>query len=400
MCTQANPCSLDDAVEHSSVQNGDEIIVMAGTYDDLTGDTLSIDNQINLHGAAGGPRPVIRENGIPDTLFAFEVSNTTIADLEIENTGTSGSAMAVLGVANVVIERVVATAADNAAFGCGVHSVLIRDSVCRNTHTSAPAPAAGVSTGISNTVALRNVTVVSPQNAIDVRASGSGVNVTWDLKNVIARGGTNDVVASQGTGATVAVNLAYSNYMNESPSGGATITPSTAPTNQEAAPVFVNAAGGNFHQQPSSPTIDFGGPDMLGATDFDGEPRTLDGNCDGTVLPDIGADEFNANCPAPPPEPEPQPESDTAAPDTTITKGPKDKTKKKTATFEFTGTDARAVASFQCKLDAAAFAPCTSPHTVKVKKGKHTFQVRAIDQAGNIGSPATDTWKRKKNRKR
>jgi hypothetical protein len=92
--------------------------------------------------------------------------------------------------------------------------------------------------------------------------------------------------------------------------------------------------------------------------------------------------------------------SDTNAPQTTITKGPKDKTRKKTATFEFTGTDARAVASFQCKLDAGAFAPCVSPHTVKVKKGKHTFQVQAIDEAGNVGSPATDTWKRKKKKRK
>jgi hypothetical protein len=35
-----------------------------------------------------------------------------------------------------------------------------------------------------------------------------------------------------------------------------------------------------------------------------------------------------------------------------------------------------------------------------VKKGKHTFQVQAIDQAGNLSSPATDTWKRKKKRKK
>jgi hypothetical protein len=60
----------------------------------------------------------------------------------------------------------------------------------------------------------------------------------------------------------------------------------------------------------------------------------------------------------------------------------------------------RQVSGFQCKLDAGAFVPCTSPYTVRVKKGKHTFQVQAIDQAGNVGSPATDTWKRKKKRKR
>jgi hypothetical protein len=98
---------------------------------------------------------------------------------------------------------------------------------------------------------------------------------------------------------------------------------------------------------------------------------------------------------AAPPEP-----GDSTSPSAQITKGPKDKTKKKTATFEFGGTDARAIASFQCKLDAGAFAACTSPHTVKVKKGKHTFQVQAIDLAGNVGSPATDDWKVKKKDKK
>jgi hypothetical protein len=90
---------------------------------------------------------------------------------------------------------------------------------------------------------------------------------------------------------------------------------------------------------------------------------------------------------------------DDAAPGTTITKGPKDKTRKKTATFEFTGADIRAVAGFQCRLDGEAFRACSSPTTYKVKKGKHSFAVQAIDQAGNVSAPATDTWKRKKRRK-
>jgi hypothetical protein len=98
--------------------------------------------------------------------------------------------------------------------------------------------------------------------------------------------------------------------------------------------------------------------------------------------------------------PEAAPPADAAAPHATITKGPKNKTKKKTATFEFTGTDTRAIASFECRLDGAQFATCISPHTVRVKKGKHTFHVRAIDQAGNVGSPATDDWKVKKKKKK
>jgi hypothetical protein len=90
---------------------------------------------------------------------------------------------------------------------------------------------------------------------------------------------------------------------------------------------------------------------------------------------------------------------DRIAPSAAITKRPKDKTKKKIATFEFSGTDSRALASFQCSVDGGAFVPCTSPHTVKVKKGKHSFQVRAIDQAGNVGSPSTDDWKVKKKKR-
>jgi hypothetical protein len=115
--------------------------------------------------------------------------------------------------------------------------------------------------------------------------------------------------------------------------------------------------------------------------------------------PDLSYFVYVTEPPAPPP-PEPEPQAgDSSAPNATITKAPKDKTKKKTATFEFTGTDTRAVASFQCSLDGAAFAPCTSPHTVNVKKGEHTFQVRAIDEAGNVGPPASDSWKRKKKKK-
>ena len=93
---------------------------------------------------------------------------------------------------------------------------------------------------------------------------------------------------------------------------------------------------------------------------------------------------------------------DCAPPQTTISAGPKDRSRKKTATFEFTGIDARAVAGFECSLDGKPFTACSSPHTVKVKRGRHSFAVRAVDQVGNADDvPATDTWKvRKKKRKK
>jgi Ca2+-binding RTX toxin-like protein len=90
---------------------------------------------------------------------------------------------------------------------------------------------------------------------------------------------------------------------------------------------------------------------------------------------------------------------DTDPPDTVITKGPRKKTRKKKVTFEFSADEAGS--SFECALDGAAFSPCQSPMTVRAKKkGKHSFQVRATDEAGNADeTPAEHTWKRKKRKK-
>ena len=76
--------------------------------------------------------------------------------------------------------------------------------------------------------------------------------------------------------------------------------------------------------------------------------------------------------------------------------------KSKSATFAFTGSDARAVASFQCKLDSGSFETCTSPKTYsKLKKGKHAFEVRAVDAAGNVDpTPASRSWTVKKKKKK
>jgi len=95
-------------------------------------------------------------------------------------------------------------------------------------------------------------------------------------------------------------------------------------------------------------------------------------------------------CPPPP---------DTTPPDTTFNDRPDDKTKKRTAHFEFSSSEPGS--SFQCKLDDGEFATCSSPDEVKVGKGKHTFAVRAIDAAGNVDpTPATDDWTVKKRKKK
>jgi hypothetical protein len=83
---------------------------------------------------------------------------------------------------------------------------------------------------------------------------------------------------------------------------------------------------------------------------------------------------------------------DIAPPETTITKGPANKTAKRKVKFLFTASEPGS--TFQCKIDKAPFAPCASPAKFKVRAGKHTFQVAATDAAGNTDqTPAKDKFK-------
>jgi len=71
------------------------------------------------------------------------------------------------------------------------------------------------------------------------------------------------------------------------------------------------------------------------------------------------------------------------------------KTKKKKVKVKFSFSSDVAGATFKCKLDKAAFEPCTSPKTYKVKLGKHTFSVEAVSGATDQ-TPATFSFKVKK----
>ena len=84
-------------------------------------------------------------------------------------------------------------------------------------------------------------------------------------------------------------------------------------------------------------------------------------------------------------------EPDTQAPETTVDSGPTGTTTDTSATFTFSASEA---ATFECALDGAPFAGCTSPLTLTgLPIGEHSLAVRATDGSANAdATPATYAW--------
>ncbi|HEX8437475.1 Ig-like domain-containing protein, partial [Archangium sp.] len=87
---------------------------------------------------------------------------------------------------------------------------------------------------------------------------------------------------------------------------------------------------------------------------------------------------------------------DTLPPGATISSSPPKYSNSNSATFQFTHTATElGTVRYQCKLETEAdFTPCTGPKTYTgLSEGSHTFEVLAIDEAGNVDSkPAKYTW--------
>jgi hypothetical protein len=83
---------------------------------------------------------------------------------------------------------------------------------------------------------------------------------------------------------------------------------------------------------------------------------------------------------------------DPTAPETTINSGPPSSTDSTSAQLTFSASEPGS--RFECSLDSAPFAACTTPHNLSgLAAGTHTFRVRAIDAAGNIDlTPAARSW--------
>jgi len=86
---------------------------------------------------------------------------------------------------------------------------------------------------------------------------------------------------------------------------------------------------------------------------------------------------------------------DTTPPTALITAKPLALSNSSTGTFSFSGSDTGggAIASYSCSIDSGAFGPCTSPSTYSsLGEGSHTFAIKAVDTAGNVGTAVSYSW--------
>ena len=236
------------------------------------------------------------------------------------------------------------------------------------------------------TTSIAHVSVYLPSGGT------SAMNLTWNNNSYYfgtdaARQGTGQAGTTAGTNffTTLPLLAAYSSGL------------SPAATNDNASiassgPVPFSSAT-DLHISVGAPEVNAGVAIAGVNNDFDGDGRP------GNLGTEIGADEI----------------ADVNAPDTTILTNPTNPSNTNSAIFTFSGTDTlvnstepkgdgtgsrsetdapSALAGFECRLDAGAWASCTSGITLNsLTQGSHTFDVRAKDANNNVDpSPASYTW--------
>jgi hypothetical protein len=367
-CTQAAPCGFETAVEGAA--DGDEVIVLPGVH--TPSDEVLLDSAAVVHGDEAQAHPTIAST--EPTAIRVTHGGAQVGWLNVAHTG-SGDAVVLDGGTG----QRLSVSSTGGGLACHVDDASLTESVC---WAAGPGDGAGmVATTATEHATLVNVTAVaSSGGSAGLRVeSAPGGWAELRALNVIAKGGVDTQIVSTPTSITVA-NISFSNFETQSIDGpNSFATGPGVAGNQTVQPVFVDAAGGDFHQDASSPTVDQGAlEEGVSATDFEGEPR---GQGFGI---DIGADELPV-APLPP---------DTNPPDTRILKRPKRRTNSRKARFKF-GTTEPAGAVYMCSLDGKAFKSCKSPMKLRVKRGRrHTFAVFSIDEAGNADpTPDSCSWK-------
>jgi hypothetical protein len=294
-CVEAAPCSLEDALsEAKGLAAGDTVLLRPGTYDPATELTVSAaDVTISAEPAKAAPLvDLVGEHGFVDT------KKVTLEDLRFHAGATAETGLTATG-AGSVVERVESTGKAREAscdFGGGS---TIRNSLCVDDSAEGAGIAFVAPSGsLEAETRLLNDTAIGSRG---IFASAEGdADVSLLVDSTIARGREFDVYGevTEPAMGSVLVQIGSSNYETKEATGGARIEELGEGSNQSAAPVFVDAEGGDYREAESSPTRFAGDPSIVrgGELDLAGEPRTS--TCDGKTGVDIGAYQFQCAPPS------------------------------------------------------------------------------------------------------
>lgn len=268
VCSSAEPCDIQDAVEGAAASDGDRILLNAGTYE-LGSDGLLTFDSLDIGPAGDGPVTVTATEATPFNLQ----QGGAVHDLTIT---ISGSGQGISGSNGAAISDVLVTATDG-AFGITIGN---SSSVRRARVISGDWGLVG---GVGT---VEDSTVVAEKVGIASMSSYGGGPLT--VKNTIVVGGDNDLYVNNCAGGTTTaeIRISYSNWRpSEPPLCGVPGPVTDLGNNQTDPPLLASPGTGDFHQLPGSPTIDAG--TASGATvDFEGDPRVQG------AAQDIGADEY------------------------------------------------------------------------------------------------------------
>jgi Ca2+-binding RTX toxin-like protein len=207
---------------------------------------------------------------------------------------------------------------------------------------------------------------------------GENDNIKADVENVTGGGG----VGSNTITGSSADNTLIGGAGNDTLSGGAGNDTLTGDAGNDT------LTGGNGND-----TLTGGnGNDNVDGGANDDTLKMVDNAADGSIACGTGSDSLTRDSTdANPADCETTATNLPGFPTTTITGTPG--TTNSLDGFTVTPT-ANEPATFQCRIDGAAFAPCSVPYAVPagLAEGAHTLQVRATDLTGATGSPVSFTW--------
>ncbi len=351
-CTQANPCSFQQALDNAAASTtvDDTIIVASGTYNITSTLTYSVANgagALTIQAANPPDRPVL-DGGNTTQIMWIDNGNDSAADditvkgIVFRNSNGNGNRAALdisVEYADILVQDCVFMNNLNGYEGGGVYAysnetdtITLRNNIfIGNTSTQYGGGAytehsIGGDTYLINNIFSGNssatqegggaclwyssqATVINNTFYNNTASSDDGGGLYVDSGNVNiynnifwANSGRNgDDLYSDDTVGNI-----YNNDFSCSDFTGSGACLYYAGTynlgnNINSDPLFVNAAAGDLHLTSNSPAIDSGdnAAPSIPTTDFEGDPRVIDGNGDSNAVADMGADEYRPYIPAP-----------------------------------------------------------------------------------------------------